>query len=249
VVRELIAFEERSNGPLRRGIVQLTADEQADRFVRESDFDFAFLLAVIFDQGVPYGRAWRAPLLLRERLGHLDPGRIAGDPDGVRAAIARPPAMHRYINKMPTWVVSAARRVKDDYEGRAGAIWRGQSAAMIRDRLEAFIGVSQKKAAMTLMLLWRCRDEEIRGMQDCDVAVDVHLRRVFLRTGLADRDDPSTMIEAARHLYPALPGALDPPAWAVGQRWCRPQVPDCDSCPLGGVCPRYVDRAKGVTGG
>ncbi|MEX1262795.1 MAG: hypothetical protein WEE66_02480 [Actinomycetota bacterium] len=246
VVLELIAFEERSNGPLQRGVVQLTADEEADRFVREDDF--AFLLAVLFDQGVPYGRAWRAPLVLRERLGHLDPGLIAAEPERVRAAIAGPPALHRYVKKLPAWVVSAARKVLDEYGGAAGNIWRGQTAAVVRDRLDDFIGISQKKAAMTLMLLWRCRDEDIQGMQDCDVAVDVHLRRVFLRTGLVSGDESRLMIDAARRLYPELPGALDPPAWVIGQRWCRPRAPTCDECALGAVCPRLIERGNDVVG-
>jgi uncharacterized HhH-GPD family protein len=246
VARELIAFEERTNGPLRRGIVRLTTDDAADRFVREDDF--AFLLAVIFDQGVPYGRAWRAPLLLRERLGSLDPVRIAAEPDTVAAAIAARPALHRYVNKMPQWVVLAAQKVLEDYGGDAGTIWRGRSAAEVRDRLDDFVGISQKKAAMTMMLLWRCRNEDISGMEDCDVAIDVHLRRVFLRTGLATHDDSRTMIEAARRLYPALPGALDPPAWVIGQQWCRPRAPLCDACALGSVCPRLVSRAADVVG-
>ena len=41
---------------------------------------FAFLLGVVFDQSVGAGQAWRAPYLLRQRLGHLDPARMADDP-------------------------------------------------------------------------------------------------------------------------------------------------------------------------
>jgi endonuclease III len=149
---------------------------------------------------------------------------------------------------MPRWVVHAALRVVEEYDGDAGAIWRGRSAAQVRDRLDDFVGISQKKAAMTVMLLWRCRNEDISGMEDCDVAVDVHLRRVFLRSGLALRDDSRSMIEAARQLHPALPGALDPPAWVVGQQWCRPSDPRCDACALGSVCPRLISRADGVVG-
>jgi hypothetical protein len=48
---------------------------------------------------------------LRLRLGHLDPARIAAEPDTVRAAVARPPALHRYVNHAPEWLVRAAARV------------------------------------------------------------------------------------------------------------------------------------------
>jgi endonuclease III len=55
-----------------------------------------------------------------------------------------------------------------------------------------------------------------------DIAYDVHVRRVFLRTGLASRDEVTHMVVVARALNPERPGALDLPAWDVGRRWCRP---------------------------
>src|SRR5919197_3295702 len=64
-----------------------------------------------------------APCLLRQRLGHLDPARIARDPESVRVAIASPPKLHRYIDKMPGWLAVAAQRVIDLYGGDASAIW------------------------------------------------------------------------------------------------------------------------------
>ena len=45
-----------------------------------SDDPFAFLLAVVFDQGIAYGRAWQAPLELRRRLGTIEPADTAGRP-------------------------------------------------------------------------------------------------------------------------------------------------------------------------
>ena len=81
-----------------------------------------------------------------------------------------------------------------------------------------------------------------------DIAFDVHVRRVFLRTGLAERDDVSHMVEVARALYPPRPGELDYPTWRVGRTWCRPENPDCDQCALGDVCPRLIDRGNAVNG-
>jgi endonuclease III len=133
-------------------------------------------------------------------------------------------------------------------EGDASQIWAGSSASQIRDRFDAFPGISQKKAAMAVMVLWRNRGVQIRDMHECDVAVDIHLRRVFLRTGLAERDEPREMIQAARDVHPQLPAALDPPAWTVGRHWCRPKAPDCPNCPLTRVCLKLIDRAGGVTG-
>lgn len=247
VARELARFEEELNGPRRRGYAPLVDDPEADRFVREEPL--AFLLAVILDQAIPYGRAWRAPLELRDRLGHLDPIRMATEPEAVAAAVRRRPALHRFVNRVPGWLVSACRRVATDYEGDAGAIWAGAPPAdELTRRFLAFDGIAQKKAAMAVMLLWRSLGVEVTHMERCDVAVDVHVRRVFLRTGLVGRDDPGAIVQAARDLWPELPAALDPSAWRVGMTWCHPTGPACEACRLAAVCPRLCDRGRGVRG-
>jgi uncharacterized HhH-GPD family protein len=245
VVHELIAFEELQNGPLRRGIRRLTEDPEADRLVHEDAF--AFLLGVLFDQQVRYGRAWGAPLELKRRLGHLDPHRMLREPGALAEAIRRRPALHRYVNNMPRWILDACRRLVREYGGDAEAIWSDRPTAKVLEaRLDAFLGISQKKAAMTVMLLWRNRGVEIERMDGCDVAVDIHLRRVFLRTGLVERDDLWAMVEAAREMYPELPGALDPPAWTIGRQWCHARDPECRDCPLSRICARLIDRAVTV---
>jgi endonuclease III len=88
---------------------------------------------------------------------------------------------------------------------------------------------------------------EIAHLEGSDIAFDVHVRRVFLRTGLAERDELEHMLRSARELNPTRPGALDYPAWWIGHEWCRPVDPSCDACPLAGPCPRYIERARGVT--
>jgi endonuclease III len=152
------------------------------------------------------------------------------------------------VNTMPQWVLAASRRVVEEFGGQAEAIWsRRPTARELQERLDSFLGISQKKAAMTAMLLWRNCDVEIREMNGCDVAVDIHLRRVFLRSGLVERDNPREMIQAARELWPELPAVLDPPAWAAGRNWCHPHEPACGECRLRDVCPRLIERAGTVT--
>lgn len=77
-------------GPL----IAIGPDPESDELIRNDGF--AFLLGVIFDQGIRYERAWRAPYELQQRLGHLDPARIVADPEAVRRTVAGPPALHRY---------------------------------------------------------------------------------------------------------------------------------------------------------
>jgi uncharacterized HhH-GPD family protein len=224
-----------------------THNPAANRFVIENPF--AFLLAVIFDQGIVAERAWAAPYELERRLGHLDPIRIVKEPELVAAAISQPPMLQRFVNTIPPWVVAAAKRVIEDYRGDAERIWGDQPTAdELAARLDAFEGIGQKKAAMAVEILERDLKVKIRDLHRTDIAYDVHVRRVFLRTGLAERDEPDHMIEAGRRLNPSRPGAIDMPMWLVGRRWCRPGVPLCSECHLFQVCPRLVDRAAEVRG-
>ena len=227
--------------------VTFSGNAEADALIREDRF--AFLLAVIFDQGIAAERAWSAPHLLKERLGHLDPHRLTSEGERLAEAIRQTPALHRYVNTLAVWIVAAAKQILSEYDGKAGAIWGDEPRAKdLQRRLEAFEGIGQKKAAMAVEILERDLRVPIKRLEGSDIAFDVHVRRVFLRAGLAERDEVSHMVEVARALYPPRPGELDYPTWHVGRTWCRPENPRCDHCALGDVCPRLIDRADGVTG-
>lgn len=248
VVRALLQLAEMEKAEMNKsGEPFFTPNALANRFLVENPL--AFLLAVIFDQGIVAERAWAAPYELAHRLGHLDPYRLADDLPGIARAVATPPMLQRFVNTIPPWIASAARRVVRDYGGDAGRIWSDEPTAEVLDRrLRAFDGIGQKKAAMAVEMLERDLKVPIKGLHGTDIAYDVHVRRVFLRTGLADRDDRDHMIAQGRLLNPSRPGAIDFPMWLVGRRWCRPGVPSCPECVLFSVCPRLVDRAEGVTG-
>jgi len=93
----------------------------ADELVKRSPE--AFLLGVLFTQGIPAERAWAGPYLLGERLGTLDLGYLASSPDAVAAAVAGPPALHRFVHTLPRWIVDAASCLLTEYGGSAQAIW------------------------------------------------------------------------------------------------------------------------------
>lgn len=210
---------------------------------------FAFLLAVICDQGIKAERAWAIPYELKRCLGHLSPAQIIAAPEAVRAVVKGPPSLHRYVENIPRWIAAAAERVLRDYGGEAGRIWGdAPTAAELHGRLEAFTGIGQKKAAMAVEILERDLGVPIRALEGSDVAYDVHVRRVFLRTGLAERDDLAHMVQVAREAHPARPGAIDLPAWLVGRQWCHAGPPNCAACVLSAVCPKEIERAAGVIG-
>ena len=248
VVDALLEYGETLDPELRGQPSQFTPIPEADRLVREDPF--AFLVAVICDQGVPAERAWEAPYLLKQRLGHLDTARIAADGDAVTAAFQRPPKLHRFVNNVPAWIVAGAARVMRTWDGDAGRIWNDRpDADVLQQRLIAFKGIAQKKAAMAVEILERDLGVQIGALDRSDVAVDIHLRRVFLRTHLAERDDRDDMIEAARRLHPVRPGELDYPVWMIGRTWCAAGIPRCLDCPLTRVCPKDIERAATVSSG
>jgi uncharacterized HhH-GPD family protein len=215
---------------------RLATSPEADRFVRSNPF--AFLVAVLLDQGVPAERAFAAPLLLRQRLGHLSPRRIAREPGRLRRAMRLSPMPHRYPDQSSTWIISASRRIVQELEGRTDRLWADSpTARVLRRRLERFDGIGQKKAAMAVEILTRDLRVEVQELSGSDVAVDVHIRRVFLRTKLASLDTIDEIVGVARRAHPERPGELDVPAWVVGRMWCRPRSPKCGACPISWACP------------
>jgi len=201
----------------------------------------AFLLGVLFTQGIPAERAWAGPWLLHERLGHLDLARLSSEPDRVAEAIVRPPALHRFVHTLPHWISSAATHVLAEYGGDPRRIWPdGTHVLVVTERLLAFDGIGEKKAAMAVDLLTRALKVPLVGIECGTVAYDVHVRRVFLRTGLVGADTLAAVNEAAAAACPEAPASLDLPTWLVGRQWCRPRRPECDRCRVGSVCPRLT---------
>ena len=214
---------------------------EADALVRSSPE--AFLLGVLFTQGIPAERAWAGPYLLRERLGHLDLRRLAAERVAVEEAVGRPPALHRFRRTLPGWISDASERLLTCWKGRASAIWEDDPTAVeLMERLTAFRGIGRKKAAMTVELLTRCFGVRVRELEGGTVAYDTQVRRVFLRSGLVETDTPAEVERAAAEAFPEAPGRLDLPAWLTGRQWCRPRSPVCEECWLGDVCPRLTAR-------
>lgn len=201
----------------------------------------AFLLGVLFTQGIPAERAWAGPWELRERLGHLDLWRLASEPDAVAEAVRHAPMLHRFKNTLPRWISSAARRLLDDYGGDATRVWpEGAHVIEVTERLAAFDGIGRKKAVMAVEILTRHFGVSLSGRECGQVAYDVQVRRVFLRSGLVARDTREEIEAAAAMICPEAPGTLDLAAWLIGRESCRPKTPLCDRCRLGSVCPRRV---------
>ncbi len=133
----------------------------------------------------------------------------------------------------------AERKIIDEYGGDASNVWNDcPTAKELQERLLAFPGIGQKKAAMITEILARHFNVTVGEPSGADVAADVHVRRVMYRTGLSPSEDVKTVIESARRAYPERPGLLDLACWLIGRHWCHARNPDHAACRLGAVCPK-----------
>jgi endonuclease III len=166
-------------------------------------------------------------------------------------------SLHRFWKVTAANVVSAARRLVNQYRGDAANVWGNDpGAAEVLRRLQEFDGISQKIANMTVRLLITYYGVNLTGWHQVDIAVDRHVARVFLRTGLvvstggrtsyAGSELRDKVIERARSLFPSYPGALDEPAFVIGRSWCTADHAYChdgaEVCPLIKACPQNRRR-------
>jgi len=222
-------------------------DPDASRFIRDNAF--AFLLAVIADYRVDADVAWRLPWRLSAQLGHLDPSQISAiTPTALESAVRAVPQAHRHPAEVAKYFIRAAAKVVSEYGGDAANVWAGRIIPDALLHFDAFPGIGQKKASMAVNILYRdlhrLQPDE-SGLRLLDVSYDMHVRRVFQRTGLVEHDSLQEVIGAARTLNPAYPGKLDLGAWHVGRTWCHPTDPDCAACRLRPACAR-VGGSSGI---
>lgn len=102
--------------------LHFTGNDEADALIAHEPF--ALLMGFALDQQVPVQTAFSGPLKLKQRLGTLDPGKIAKtDPAQLEAAFREKPAIHRFPGNMARRVQDLAQVVVEDYGGDAGRVW------------------------------------------------------------------------------------------------------------------------------
>ncbi len=216
--------------------VDFTGDPTMDRFVIKNPN--AFLIAVICDYGMNAQKAWQLPYFLKKRLGYFDVGKIANmNEDKLAKIIGISPKLHRFPSSVAKFIIQSAKLLVKKYKAEAKNIWSDKPTAQeLEKKFIEFPGIGQKKASMAVNILLRDLKVPIRDKSGINVSYDVHVKRVFSRSGLSGSDDQIDVIISARDLNPKYPGALDFPAWVIGQKFCRPQNPECRNCPLVKEC-------------
>ena len=163
-----------------------TGRPEADRLL-ETD-PLALLIGLVLDQQVKMEKAFSGPYDLKQRLGHLDAGRIADmDPEQLDAVFRERPALHRFPGNMARRVQQLCQVVATEYGGDAGAIWRDvRDGSELARRISALPGFGDQKTQITVAVLAKKWDVRPPGWER--YAASWHT--------VADVDSPESMAEA-----------------------------------------------------
>ncbi len=125
--------------------LHFTGDGEADALL--ADEPMALLIGFALDQQVPVPTAFQGPLKLKQRIGTLDPGRIAAtDPGTLEAAFREKPAIHRFPGSMAARVQQLSALVAERYGGRAERLWtEAADADDLRRRIAELPGFGEMK--------------------------------------------------------------------------------------------------------
>ena len=173
--------------------LHFTGNEEADRLL--VDEPMALLIGFALDQQVPVPTAFTGPLKLKQRLGTLDPGRIAKtDPARLEAAFREKPAIHRFPGNMARRVQELAAVVEERYGGRAERLWtEARDADELRARIEELPGFGEMKVkALGAVLAKRFGVEAAEGLVPGHPTL-----------GDVDSDEALASYQAAKRAYKA----------------------------------------------
>jgi len=168
-----------------RVVLPYTGDPAADRLLAEDPL--ALLIGLALDQQVPVRKAFRGPFDLRQRLGHLDPRRIARmDPSKLEAAFQQRPAIHRFPAAMARRVQQLCEVIVREYQGDARSLWEGApDAVTLAKRLAGLPGFGEMKVATMMAIVVKRLGVKPRGWE----------AQVPKHPTLGDVDSPAALAE------------------------------------------------------
>lgn len=244
---EIKDFEERKN--------DLAFAREAENFLKSNDF--AFLVGCQFDLGKLTWIAWRAPLRLAkdEDVGkrNMKPRTFAKmNMNSIAKILRRNKLGSRNLPhlKAAKNLKALSKMIVDEYGGKAKNIW--EKSTSFEDLYDSFIslpGFGLGLTNMTLKILLANgmipqipKTSQSKAMMQ--VKPDIHVCRVFYRTGIADNQSERAALTAAKEYAPDFPMSLDSAGYTIGTEYCYKNDPDCEDCLLAfkadgeKLCPR-----------
>ena len=172
------------------GTLYITGNPASDRLLNSNGT--ALLIGMLLDQQVPMEWAFNGAFTLKDRLGHLDPRRIAGmDPDAFLAVCTDKPAIHRFPKAMAARIQGMCAVIADRYGNKGENIWKGvDDANELFLRLRELPGYGEEKAQIFVALLAKRFDIRPNGWKKAaGVFSDSNPRTV------ADITSPETLLK------------------------------------------------------
>jgi uncharacterized HhH-GPD family protein len=115
---------------------------------------FALLVGFAIDQQVPVQKAFAGPYVLKQRIGTLDPKKLATL--DLEPAFREKPAIHRFPGSMASRVRELAAVVAEEYDGDASRIWSEASDTEdLKRRITALPGFGPMKVTALSAVLAR----------------------------------------------------------------------------------------------
>ncbi len=119
-----------------------TESDEANRLIATDPM--ALLIGFSLDQQVTVEKAFSGPLAIKERVGTLDPAKLAGT--DLEPVFREKPAIHRFPGKMAERVHDLAVTVRDDYDGDAARVWEdARNSEELRANIEGLPGFGEMK--------------------------------------------------------------------------------------------------------
>src|SRR5437764_2794400 len=99
---------------------------------------------------------------------------------------------------------------------------------------------------MAVEILERDMRVSLADLTGSDIAYDVHVRRVFLRTGMVDRDEVGHMVDAARSLTRSVRGSSTILPGTSAGAGSGPGCPIVQAAPCCERAHRFIERGRHV---
>jgi uncharacterized HhH-GPD family protein len=170
------------------GTLYITGNEASDGLLNSDGT--ALLVGMLLDQQVPMEWAFAGPATLRQRLGHLDPARIAAmDVEDFVAVCCAKPAIHRFPASLGRRIHDLCTVLVGRYGGRGEDVWRGVgSGEELYRRLRELPGYGEEKSRIFVAILAKTQGVAPDGWQAAAGTFGDDLPR-----SVADATDPDSL--------------------------------------------------------
>ena len=119
-----------------------TDSDEANRLIASDPM--ALLIGFALDQQVTVEKAFMGPLVIKERVGTLDPAKLAAT--DLEPVFREKPAIHRFPAKMAERVQDLSAHVRDEFGGKAERVWTDpRDGKQLRANLEGLPGFGEMK--------------------------------------------------------------------------------------------------------